>query len=282
MTAQRFENLKVLSRVLECRLGCTELCRTETGETLFRVRILDPGLQEVLLTQMDGSLPLQMSRKGLQVLLPRQEGQTLAEWLHFEKPDLRERRRMCQSLLEQLLTQPIPTELLALSARAENLRFGPDGLRLQLLPKLNGWKQELGQEEAVRRVAELMAQVLSEELRGRVDQEFPEELNLLIWRSQDGEYRSWEALQSDLARVPGELASKTRKVRSFRLRVKKVVSRWTPTVAWIAVALLVGAAIVSAGFGLRRMLAEKAEAEPTWPGVSQIGQEPTAEEDDAA
>lgn len=282
MTAQRFENLTVLSRVLECKLGCTELCRTPSGETQFLVRISDPGLQKTLLKQTDGGIPVQMNRDGLQFLLPRQEGQPLAAWLYTEKPDLRKRKWMCLSLLEQMLTQPVPPDLLAMSARAENLRFGAETLRLQLLPMLDGWERELGQAQAVRRVAGLMAQVLSDGLQGRVDEEYPDELNLLLRRSRDGEYRCWGELQSDLGRIPDELVSKVRKVRSFRFRMKKAVSRWIPTVSRIAVALLVAAAVVSAAFALRRMPEEKAEAEETWPGISQIGQETIAKEDDTA
>ena len=163
----------------------------------------------------------------------------------------------------------------------DNLRFGSDGLRLQLFPYLDIWKQELGQEEAIRRTAELMAQVLSTDLELRIDQEYPDELKILLIRSRSGEYRSWEMLQSDLYRIPEQPASRTRKLTCMKNRIRKTVRRFAPAAAKAAVTVLALAALVSAAFALVRQYEAKAAETEKWPGITQIGQEVIAGEEGA-
>lgn len=276
MSGERFDRHTVVSRVLEGKAGYTELWRTETGGQEICVFVTDPELQKCLLMQMDGDLPLRLEAGRLSVLLPWQPGRNLREWLYEEQPDLDRRRQACASLLEQMLTQPIPAELLALSARPENLRFGPKELRLQLFPDLSDWKEPLGTAQAVDRVAALMAQILTDDLRGRIDQKVPEELELLVARSGCHGYESWEELHRDLCRIPRELSSVTRRLSVFRTRLQKKLRRWMPAAVRIAVAGLVLAAAVSAAAELRDRMTDAEQP----PGVTQISREETQGEED--
>ena len=277
MTVQSFEKLTVLGRFLESDAGCTELCRDEAGAKKVRIRICSRQLQECLLLQTDGSIPVQCSNNCLELLTPWQEGRSLKEWLLFEKPSFARRKLACVQLLEQVLTQPIPSDLLALSARTQNLRFGPNGLRLQLFPDLTRWNREMGKPEAIRRVAELMAAVLSDDLRGRMDQECPDELNLMLSRSRCGEYRTWEMLQADLYRIPDHLVSRARKLLNLKNRTRKLIQRCQPALTRIAVAVLALAAAVSALGTLHRQQEPDHEQ---WIGLTRIGLEVLSGEED--
>lgn len=278
MKAERFEKLIIRSRILEGEKGYTELCQRETGEKEIRVSILDPSLQECLLLQSDGTLPLRMRGDCLEILFPWQEGQSLKEWIFYGKPDFAQRKKACLSLLEQMVTQPVPVDLLALSARKENLRFGPEGLRLQIFPELGNWTQELGTAQAVRSVAELVTLILSDTMENRIDQEPSDELKLLIQRSGAGAYQSWELLQADLYRIPDQPALRMRKLLSIKKSIQGMVQKWKKKILPFAVIVLVLTALVSAASAFVQWR-EKVQAE-RWPGIIRIGRETIAGEEE--
>lgn len=269
MTAKRFESLTVLSRILVDKKGFTDLCRTDAGEKEICISILDRRMQEGLLLELDRSIPVLFEAGCLKLLLPWQEGRSLKEWIFYENPSFVQRRRACMSLLEQLLTQPIPAGLLLMCARVDNLRFDREAVRLQLFPELNRWNQETEEADAIPKIAEMMVQILTDGLSCRVDQEYPDELKLLLIRSSSGAYRTLEMLQADLNRLPDELASRVRRLIAFRNRIYTLANRCRPAAVRIVAVVLVLAALVSAGGALLRWL--NAAEEEKWPGIPQIG-----------
>ena len=167
---------------------------------------------------------------------------------------------------------------MALSARKENLRFGPKGLRIQIFPDLEQWTQELGQTQAVRSIAELITLILSDTMEKRIDQEPSDELNLFLKRSRSGEYQSWELLQADLYRIPDQPVFKMRKALSIKRRIQEKLHRWKGKVIPLIVAVLALTALISAASALIQWR-EKVQSEK-WPGIIRIGRETIAGEEE--
>ena len=221
---------------------------------------------------------MRLNGARLELLFPWQEGKGLDEWIFAQQPDLRQRRKMCFSLLEQMLTSHFPVELTALSARTENLRFTAEHVELLLLPKLEDWTCHTGELEAVRGIAKLMAEILNRKLLYRADEILAPELELFLMRSASGEYRSWDQLQSDLFRIPEQLPPRPKplEVLKRKLRVERLKS-WIPVIQRIIAAALVLLALVSVFFALLRW--RNKERMGDWPGLPVIGQEILQEED---
>lgn len=266
------DTLVVLNHEAQGSAGCTEICRAEDGQKWVRISIAKTELQKRILLQLDPSIPACLSEEQfdlrkrvrlqskedvpvyfpethLNLLFPFQKGQDLDDWLFYEHPTVEKRKEMCMSLLEQLLTQPIPEEIIALSARTENLCFqNNDKLVLQLLPDLKSWEHELSSSDVVNRIAKQMAEVLTRDLDMRIDQVYPVELRLFLMRSQSEGYNNWGQLQEDLFRIPDTLDSKVQKLHSFKNRAQEKIKLWAPIGLRIVTFILAVLAIVSVSF----------------------------------
>lgn len=263
-----FDELTVLYRAHESRTGCAELCQDTTGTKRIRVRICSPPLQKELLTQLAPSIPVRLSSGILDLLLPWQEGQTLAEWLYAVQPGLGQRRDACLSLLAELIAFPVAPCLTALSAETENLCFAAQHCHLRRLPRLSHWHLGIQEPAMVRAAALLVRQILTEGQSKSSRHRFPMELQLILQRCDLGDYTRWESLQQDLAALPDALYPASRLLQRLRTRLQRTVMRHIPAAIRVIVALLAAAALVSLASALRTWHNEQKN---TWPGMTQVG-----------
>ena len=275
MTQPSLEKLSVLRQFWRDSNGCVECCQNDDGEKQIRVSIDQPDLQRSTLLQIEKGAPAHMIGQRLDLFFPWQEGQGLDEWLFYQRPSLGQRREMCFSLMEQMLTQHFPADLTSLAARPENLRFEEDRAVLLILPKLGDWTHEMGETAVVQRTAKLMAESLNRNLLYQMDEIFPPELQLLLMRSESGEYRDWDQLYADLFRIPEQFSLRPRLTSILNRKLK--MERFIPLAQRIIAAVLAILALTCVAFAVVRW--QKQQTDQKEHGFSVIGQEILQEED---
>lgn len=267
MNPTPFDGVRVLCRTEESRAGCTELCRDPLGGRKIRVRIDEPAIQQSVLSKLPSGIPVRLAGQTLEVLLPWWDGQTLEEWLYTCKPNLGARRDACLSLLAGLLANPVPPDLIVLSARPENLRFTTDHGFLQILPQLDRWQSDLDEQSMVNAVAGLMAIILTEGYDAWQRMRFPEELQLFLLQSKTG-CSGWEGMQQELAALPDHLLAAGWFLRRYFSRLRDMWNRCGPLLLRATAAVLVVAALFSL---TGAFLSWRREQKSTWPGMVTVG-----------
>lgn len=273
-----FEGLTLLCRGEVCPNGRVEVCRTPAGEEVIRLCVTETTLQRSLLRDRPVDLPVRMQGDVLELLLSPVQGQTLAEWVYFRNPDLGQRRQACLWLLGQLLAHPVPAALLALSARAENLRLGEQTACLAWFPRLTEWRPGQGQRAAVQAVSCLMTEILTrglEEEAGR----FPPELRLVLLRAQTGAYADWQALQQDLTALPDTLEPHDWWVQTVALPLRAWWQKVRGPMLRVLVGFLVAAALLSL---VQTIQIRQIRRQESWPGMAWVGDQSLGKEDATA
>ncbi len=264
MDRRAFEDLRVLRREHAARVGDAEVCRGQDGLNRIRLRIWDGACQRDCLK---GGLPACARLEGgaLELLYPFGDGESLREWLFVREPTLGQRRDACLALLAQCMEDAPPPCVLALSAGAENLRFSKRGARLLYLPDWGVWRKGLTQADAVLAAARLCRDVLTRDAPWHSGRLLPVELRLVLLRTRTGGYRSWGALQRDLAALPDAPPTLERAGRKALRGVQNVFRRLQKPLFCVLVAAAVLLALLSlVAEGLRR---RDAKSEP-WPGMT--------------
>lgn len=264
MDRRAFENLRVLRREHAARVGDAEVCRGQDGLDRIRLRIWDGACQRDCLK---GGLPACARLEGgaLELLYPFGSGESLREWLFARDPGLGERRDACLTLLAQCMEDAPPPCVLALSACEENLRFSKRGARLLYLPDWGAWQEGLTQSDAVQAAARLCREVLTRDAPWHSGRLLPMELRLVLLRTRTDGYRSWGALQRDLAALPdapptleGTAGKVLRGLRNVLRRLQK------PLFCALTAAAVLLALLSLAAEALRR---RDVKPEP-WPGMT--------------
>ncbi len=266
MDRAAFEGLRVIRRVYESRTGCSEVCRTDTGELWVRLRVYSGGCQREVLSG-GGREEARLDRGVLELLLPYREGGLYHRWL-AEEPGLGQRRDACLSLVAQCVETVAPPIVVALAARTENLRFDGPSVWLQLLPNWGDWQPGGGQ-DPVSAVAELCRRILTDGYSALAVRRYPQELRLLCARQEWRGYQSWGQLQRDLAAIPDELIPLGRLYRGLIRRLRAGIRRYAKPAACLVTAALVAVALVSLA-GAYLTWRDQQETQ-TWPGVTAIG-----------
>ncbi len=264
-----FDRLHTVCLTYESRAGHTEICREPDGTRWIRLCIRSDACQRELLSGLDESVPVRLESGVLEVLLPCHEGISLRQWLYEQKPDLSRRRDACLSLLEQLVEGNVPPCLIALSANTENLTLTGRSMFLQYLPELRQWEPGIDEAQAVRAVAAVICEVLSEKAAPWQSKRIPEELSLLNLRRQEQDYTSWSQLQRDVAAVPDTLPGRSSVLRPYIRRVRGWLCRYGKYLLRVLAALLLTAALLSLISAYRRYAREKNEI--VWQGMPQVG-----------
>lgn len=268
MKQTAFEDLQVLSRERESRAGCAEQCQDAAGDRVIRVRIFRPDIQRDVLAHLTSQLPVRLSADALELLLPWRDGQTLEAWLYAAKPGLGQRRDACLSLLADLMVEPAPPVLIALSADAENLRFAPQGVFLRLLPDLENWHRAMGPRDTVQAAAFLMGQLLTQGFSPWERRRFPEELQLILRRCGAQGYTRWDTLQQDLAALPDTLVPPGRVLLRAEARLRRLRERCGPMAVRVTVAALAAAALLSLAGAVQTWYSRRGGM---WPGITAVG-----------
>ncbi len=261
MDRTAFEGLRVLRREHAARAGDSDICRGQDGLDHIRLRVREDACRRDCL---DGGLPACARLEGgaLELLYPFESGESLREWLFARDPGLGQRRDMCLSLLAQCMEDDPPPCVLALSARAENLRFSRRGVRLLYLPDWGAWRKGLAPADAVAAVARLCREILT-----RGDPPWPAlpvELRLVLLRTQEDGYESWGKLQRDLAALPDAPPTPERAGREVLRGLWNKTRRFQKPLFCALTAAAFALALLSLGAeGLRRR-DERAEL---WPGM---------------
>lgn len=279
MTKTPFEDLTLLRRAESCANGCTEVCRDPSGAEVIRLCVERTSLQRSLLRERPADLPVRMRGHTLELLLPLVQGQTLTEWLYFRRPDLGQRREVCLQLLAEILAHPVPAALLALSARAENLRLEEHTTRLAWFPRLEEWKPGWGRRAAVQAVSRLAAEILTQNVAEWQRYRFPPELQLVLLRADTGAYADWQALQQDLAALPDALEPRGWWLRTLGAPVRAWWQRFRGPVVRGLVVLLVAAALLSLA---QTVQIRQRRHQDSWPGMAQVGDQILRKEDATA
>lgn len=272
-----FDELTVLYRAHESRTGCSELCQDASGAKHIRVRIRNPMMQKEILSQLAKRIPARLSSGVLDLLLPWQDGQTLAEWLYASKPNLGQRRDACLSLLADLIAFPTVPSLIALSAAPENLCFTAQHCHLQRLPNLSVWHPGMQAESMIRSVASLMKEILTTGQSKNSQYRFPVEMQLVLLRCDLGNYTSWDSLQQDLVALPDELHPVGWFFQKIRAWLCRIAARYVPTATRVIVVLLAVAALLSLASAYRTW---QSEQKNTWPGMMEVGDQVLYQEEE--
>lgn len=268
MTQTAFDGLTVLCRATESREGCAELCQDPTGLRLIRLRIQKPTLQKAILVQLSPNIPARMTGHTLELLLPWQDGETLAEWLYAAKPNLGQRRDVCLSLLAGLIGSPMPSDLITLSAQAENLCFSSQQCTLLLFPDLALWRSPLRKRHMVQAIAALVNEILTRGLSKWTRFRFPEELKLILLRCSQGDYTNWESLQQDLSALPEALNPIGQCFQPIRIKLQDAADRY----GFLAARILVGGLAIAALLSLVSAVRVWHHTQTSlWPGMTTVG-----------
>lgn len=274
MSGAAFEGLQVVRREYESNTGCSEVCAAEGGSLRIRLRLLDPVCQREFLS--DGpQMPVRLYRGALEAVLPCREGAPLSRWLEERDPTPAQRRDACLDLVAQCVSGRLPSCVIALSARPENLRFSDTDTWLQMLPDWSAWHRGMGEPDAVRAVA-----ALCRDLAAPAGSHFPyaapsPEQALLIRRTEGGDYLDWGQLQRDLAALPDCAPAPCVRIISRLGRIPSRLKRFIKPILYAAAAILLIAAVLSLAenyLGLRQ------EQERLWPGITAIGDQQLGEE----
>lgn len=244
------------------------------GSRQICLRLLDPECQREFL--MGGPrVPVRLHGGVLEAFLPCREGTALARWLAERDPTPAQCRDACLSLVAQCVACRLPSCVVALSARPENLRFSGTGAWLQMLPDWSAWHKGMGEPDAVRAVAALCRD-LTAPAAGRFscDRLAPEQL-LLIRRADSGDYLDWGQLQRDLAALPDTAPDLRTRIISRLRRIQPWLKRFVKPVLCAAAALLLIAAALSLAADC---LGRRQERERLWPGITAIGDQRLGEE----
>lgn len=266
MDRTAFEHLQVIRRACENKVGCSEVCRTDTGELWVRLRVRSGDCQREVLSG-GGKGQARLDRGVLELLLPYREGGLYERWLD-RKPDLGQRRDACLSLVAQCVETVVSPCVITLAARTENLRLDGRQAWLQMLPDWGDWQPGGGQ-NPVSGVAELCRRMLTDGYSALAARLYPKELRLLCARQGWGDYVSWSQLQRDLAAIPDRLVPPGQLYRRLIQRLWERAKRYIrPAVCLLTAALVVAALVSLAGAYQTWRSQQEAEA---WPGVTAIG-----------
>lgn len=277
MTQTTFDGLTVLYRATESREGCAELCQDPTGLRRIRIHIQKTALQKAVLVQLSPNIPARMTGHTLELLLPWQDGETLAEWLYTAKPNLGQRRDACLSLLAGLIGSPIPSDLITLSAQSENLRFTSQQCTLQLFPDLALWRSPLRKRHMVQAIASLVNEILTRGLSKWDRFRFPEELKLILLRCSHGDYTNWESIQQDLSALPEALNPIGQCFQPIRTRLQDAADRY----GFLAARILVGGLAIAALLSLVSAVRSWHHTQTSlWPGMTTVGNQVLHREED--
>lgn len=263
-----FDNLRVIRREHESRTGCADICEGPDGSMCIRLRLNTPECQRKYLEQAGSAGPIRIEQGVLEVLYPCQDGATFQSWLYERKPGLGQRRDACLSVAAQCIQDGIPPCILEASADAGNLRFREDGASLQYLPDWMRWTAKSTQASAVRAVARLFQQILTEDISFWQQKWMPDELKMICIRARQEDYLDWSQLQRDVAALPENYPSIRAVIENAVRRIKAVLYRFAEPAACAVVALLLIAALLSLANVLREW---KFERENTWPGMDTVG-----------
>jgi len=262
MDRTAFEGLEVLRLARAAGAGDAEVCRGRDGRKLVRLRVReDACLRDCL----NGCLPAaaRLERGVLELLYPFGDGASLREWVFERDPGLGERRDACLSLLAQCVEDRVPPCVLALSAREENLRFSPKGVRLLYLADWGAWRGRVQTAEAVGAAARLCREILTRGMpRGPA---LPPELELVLRRTEEGDYAGWAKLQRDLAALPGALPTLEQEGRKLLSGLWKKTERVRKPVFCLMTAAALALALLSLAAEGARLRNERAAL---WPGMT--------------
>lgn len=268
MDNRTFEGLEILRVAYAARTGDSEICRGRDGREMVRLRIRESACQRDCLS---GAIPARarLERGVLELLYPYEEGASLREWLFEKDPGLGERREVCLSLLAQCVEEKVPPCVLALSAREENLRFSAGGVRLCYLADWGGWKKGLTGSDAVGAAALLCREILTRGASWKAA--LPLELQLILRRTEEGDYADWGKLQRDLAALPDAPPTLEQKGRTLLRNLWRKTERVCKPIFCAAIAAALILALLSlAAEGVRR----RNERAAVWPGMTAVaGQE---------
>lgn len=268
MTPAEFEGLTLLNRRGICSRGWTEVCRNEAGTEKIRLCIRDRALQQRLLPELPREIPARMMDNTLELLLPLPQGQTLEEWIYFQKPRLGQRREVCLQVLGEAVARTLPETLVSMIADPDNLRVTPEKAGLACFPHLNCWTPEKGSGEAVQEMSRLMVRILTEGVQERDQYRFPAPLRLMILRAAEGEYTHWDTLQADLSALPDTLEPGGWHNFPAVLRLQELVEGYGGLAARCLVGLLAAAALLSLAQNIETRQNKRAES---WPGMARVG-----------
>lgn len=262
-----FDDLRVIRREYDSKIGCSEVCEAPGGRMYIRLRIRSSRCQKEYLAGKSPA-PVRLERGILEVLLPCRDGDPADAWLRRE-PGLAPRRAACLALIAQCVDQQAAPSVTALAARLENLRFQDQSAWLQLLPDWSDWRPDAGPGGDVAAVAALCRRILTDGFSPFQSHQFPRQLQLLCARQACGGYQTWGQLQQDLTAIPDDLLPLAGPCRA---RVKRLVAwgkRWVRPAASVAVTLLAVAALISLWGAFREW--RSGNHEPAWPGVVSVG-----------
>lgn len=264
MDRMLFEGIEVLCRDCASNVGDSEVCRGRDGLDLIRLRVRERACQRACL---DGTLParVRLERGVLELLYPFWEGVSLREWLFEENPGLGARRDVCLSLLAQCMEDRVPSCVLALSAREENLRFSGGRARLLYLADWGKWRKKLTGADAVGGVAGLCREILT---RGGVrGAALPVELRLILRRTEEGDYADWGKLQRDLAALPDAAPTLEQAGRQLLRDIWRRTERFCKPVFCIMTAAALTLALLSLA---QEAVGKRRERFALWPGMTAV------------
>lgn len=274
MNGAVFDDMRVVRREHESRVGCSEVCIAADGSQQICLRLLDPECQREFL--MGGpQVPVRLHRGVLEAFLPCREGTALARWLAERDPTPAQCRDACLNLVAQCVECRLPPCVVALSARPENLRFSDTGAWLQMLPDWSAWHKGMDEPDAVRAVAALCRELTVPAAdRLSYDRLAPEQI-LLIRRADSGDYLDWGQLQRDLAALPDTVPDLRVRIVSRLCWIRSWLKQFTKLMLCVAAVLLLIAAALSLA---TNYLGQRQEREGLWPGITAIGDQRLGEE----
>jgi len=262
MDRRSFEGLKVLRRAHAANAGNAEVCRGRDGMDLIRLRVREDACQRACLGERAPAC-VRLERGVLEILYPFRDGASLEEWLFAEGPGLGARRDACLSLLTQCVEDRAPACVLFLSARGENLRFTPRGVRLLYLADWGAWRSGISPADAVEAAAELCREILTRGIPAAAP--LPVELRLILRRTQAGDYDGWGKLQRDVAALPDDLPTLDEAGRKLLLELWRRTERLRKPVFCLVTAAALALALLSlTAEGARR----RDERAALWPGMT--------------
>lgn len=275
MDPMMFDGLRVVRRERESRTGCADICERSDGSMHIRLRLNTPECQREYLEQAGSAEPVRIERGVLEVLYPYRDGTSFHDWLYERKPGLGQRWDACLSVIAQCIQDDVPPCILEASADVGNLRFREDGTSLQYLPDWTHWAAGSTQSSAVRAVARLFEQILTQGASLRKRRWMPDELKLICTRARQEDYLDWGQLQRDIAALPEDYPSIRGMAEGAVRRVRAVVRRFAEPAACLVVGLLLAAALLSLTNTLREWAFDR---ENTWPGMDTVGSQDLRQE----